>query len=102
MHLKALSMHLDCINDRTLQAIAGQKDLISLNLDGNSDLTDKGVLEATKQMPRLRTLNLKGTSVSPAVIASLKKRVPNCQVLLGSSREAAGIEKKDINMFNGF
>jgi len=85
LQLTSLSVRADHLSDQNLQAIAGQKQLRYLNLEGNDALTDQGVLQATKQMIDLSTLNVKGTAVSAAAIASLQKRLPECVIEKGAN-----------------
>ncbi|MEM9237490.1 MAG: c-type cytochrome domain-containing protein, partial [Verrucomicrobiota bacterium] len=79
--LKMLRLSETGITDASLETIAGLVDLESLNLYGTA-VTTSGVMKLA-ELPKLKRLYLWQTQVDEAGIEELKKKMPDCEIVMG-------------------
>jgi uncharacterized membrane protein len=81
-HLRQLRLAETAVTDAAVETIVSLPALESLNLYGTA-LTDAGA-EKLKAMKTLRSLYLWQTSVSPEMVETLRKALPECQIVTGA------------------
>ncbi|CAN5274373.1 hypothetical protein BH11CYA1_BH11CYA1_09750 [soil metagenome] len=71
--LTTLNLSHNRFHDRDIEVLAGCKNLVTLGLGNNPEITD-GVLKTLAQMPKLRNIDLRETQISEKALASLEHR----------------------------
>jgi hypothetical protein len=79
--LKVIRLAETGITDASIDTLLKLKNLESINLYGTK-VTDAGVLKLAA-MPNLKRLYLWQTAVTPAAIATLKEKLPGCDINTG-------------------
>ena len=77
--LRELSLAGTAVSSEGLQELKALAKLESLNLQGCQKVRDDAAV-VIRGLTKLRTLDLKGSSMTPAAVSELRKAMPGCQI----------------------